>query len=248
MKKTTPHLRNFPKIIAHRGGAGIGIENTLPTIEKSANYGVKWVEVDLRLSKDGKIFIFHDDDFAQFGYPDLSIETMNTKEIADFTLELPSFPDDHAHIPCLHRLFSEAKERDLSINLEFKSTAENAEDLILTLKKELTKWDKPLPRFYLSTFDEKTLSFCHQYLPEHPRSYLCETPPEDLSEKIRQYAPWSLTCDHEKNSMDTLKNYIQSGIAVLVYTVNNPAEAEHLFSIGVTSIFTDYPNKMKNWL
>jgi glycerophosphoryl diester phosphodiesterase len=248
MKKMTSHLNNIPKIIAHRGGAGIGIENTLPTIEKSANYGVKWIEVDLRLSKDGKIFIFHDDDFTQFGYPDLSIETMTIKEISDFILEIPNFPNDHGHIPCLHHLFSTAMELNLSLNLEFKSTAENAENLILTLKNELTKWNNPLPYFYLSTFDEKTLSFCHKHLSAHPRSYLCETPPEDLSEKIRQYAPWSLTCDHHKNSLNTLKNYIQSGIAVLVYTVNNPAEAENLFSIGVTSIFTDYPNKMKNWL
>ena len=37
-------------------------------------------------------------------------------------------------------------------------------------------------------------------------------------------------------------------VYVFVYTVNSPNKAEELFNMGVDGIFTDHPDKMKNWL
>lgn len=49
-----------PRVVAHRGGAGLGLENTLSCIEKGIAAGADAVEIDVHLTKDGHIVVCHD--------------------------------------------------------------------------------------------------------------------------------------------------------------------------------------------
>ena len=49
-----------PMVIAHRGGASLGPENSLMAIERAITLGVDAVEVDVRLSADGHVVVMHD--------------------------------------------------------------------------------------------------------------------------------------------------------------------------------------------
>lgn len=48
------------QVMAHRGAMIAAPENTGPAIELSIKDGVEWVEIDVRLTKDGHHVIFHD--------------------------------------------------------------------------------------------------------------------------------------------------------------------------------------------
>lgn len=50
----------LPTLVAHRGYARDFPENTMPAIEAAVAAGVRFVEVDVQLSKDGVPFLFHD--------------------------------------------------------------------------------------------------------------------------------------------------------------------------------------------
>jgi glycerophosphoryl diester phosphodiesterase len=47
-------------VIAHRGGSALGPENTLACYEKALALGVDYVEIDVRVSRDGRLVIMHD--------------------------------------------------------------------------------------------------------------------------------------------------------------------------------------------
>ena len=49
------------QVMAHRGAMRQAPENTAPALERSIADTVEWVEVDVRLSKDGQHVLFHDD-------------------------------------------------------------------------------------------------------------------------------------------------------------------------------------------
>lgn len=49
-----------PIVLAHRGGAHLAPEHTMPAFEKAAQLGVDGFEVDIRLTKDEEIIVFHD--------------------------------------------------------------------------------------------------------------------------------------------------------------------------------------------
>ena len=51
----------LPRIMGHRGAAGVAPENTLVGLRTAAELGVRWVEFDVMLSGDGVPVLFHDD-------------------------------------------------------------------------------------------------------------------------------------------------------------------------------------------
>ena len=55
-------LRATFDIQGHRGARGLKPENTLPAFETALDLGVNTLELDLHLSKDGNIVIWHDDE------------------------------------------------------------------------------------------------------------------------------------------------------------------------------------------
>jgi len=54
----------FPVLLmAHRGFSGKAPENTLPAFRKAFEIGSDFIEMDVRLSKDGHLIGFHEDAF-----------------------------------------------------------------------------------------------------------------------------------------------------------------------------------------
>lgn len=48
------------RVIAHRGAGGLAPENTLSALDRARELGVREVEVDARMSRDGVVVLFHD--------------------------------------------------------------------------------------------------------------------------------------------------------------------------------------------
>ena len=62
-QETTDHFSHdfFEKQrFAHRGGYANGPENTIETILDNINHGVGAIEIDVEMTKDQKLVIFHD--------------------------------------------------------------------------------------------------------------------------------------------------------------------------------------------
>ncbi|HCA0810565.1 TPA: glycerophosphodiester phosphodiesterase, partial [Raoultella ornithinolytica] len=55
----------YPHIVAHRGGGKLAPENTLAAIDVGARFGHTMIEFDAKLSKDGQIFLLHDDNLER---------------------------------------------------------------------------------------------------------------------------------------------------------------------------------------
>jgi glycerophosphoryl diester phosphodiesterase len=52
---------NLPKLIGHRGIKDLAPENTLRSIYEAFKKNLKWVEIDVKISKDKIPFLLHDD-------------------------------------------------------------------------------------------------------------------------------------------------------------------------------------------
>jgi glycerophosphoryl diester phosphodiesterase len=53
------------KIIGHRGAAGLAMENTIASIKAAKEAGVAGMEIDLRLTRDMQVVVFHDANLAR---------------------------------------------------------------------------------------------------------------------------------------------------------------------------------------
>jgi glycerophosphoryl diester phosphodiesterase len=88
--KDDPFLQeNFSQLrFAHRGGYAYGPENVVPTIRRSlVEAGANAVEVDVEMTKDGQLVLFHDTHIARL------LMTDDNKAVIDMTLaELKAIP------------------------------------------------------------------------------------------------------------------------------------------------------------
>ena len=108
------------KIYAHRGASGYAPENTLRAFALAADMGADGVELDVQISKDGRLVVFHDDELSRL--------TGFAGSVADYTYaELCRMPVIHAVdaterdvAPLLEDVLALLRERGLSVNIELK--------------------------------------------------------------------------------------------------------------------------------
>ena len=119
-------LSNF-RIIAHRGGAAHAPENTLPAFRRSLANGFAEVELDVQLSLDEVLVLFHDHTLERKTGHEGSVGVYSAEELTGFELgswfdrEHPEVTEPFAgtRIATLSELFSEFASR-LYYHLEIK--------------------------------------------------------------------------------------------------------------------------------
>jgi glycerophosphoryl diester phosphodiesterase len=76
----------IPELLAHRGYAARFPENTREAIQAAVLSGVRQVEFDVQLSRDGVPHLLHDEDFARTGNSPQRIFDLTAQEIAGLSV------------------------------------------------------------------------------------------------------------------------------------------------------------------
>lgn len=74
-------------IVAHRGGASIGLENSLSCIQKGIDTGADMIEIDIHLTADGEVVVCHDQSIDRTTDGNGLIREMKLQEIRKFHLK-----------------------------------------------------------------------------------------------------------------------------------------------------------------
>ncbi|MCY7786659.1 glycerophosphodiester phosphodiesterase [Bacillus inaquosorum] len=231
------------KIFAHRGASGQFPENTMLAFEKGIEAGADGIELDVQLTKDGRIVVIHD-------------------ERLDRTTSLKGFVKDTAYdvimtanaaaghdqtysdikVPLLEDVLSWAEKKNFLINIELKNSViryEGMEEKVLEAVKRFNIEE----RVILSTFNHESLALCARRAPHIERAALTS---DVLYQADRYITSIPASGYHPKlNSPATadkvLKKMRNSSIKVRPYTVNRPEDMKRLFEAGADGIFTDFP-------
>jgi glycerophosphoryl diester phosphodiesterase len=127
-------MSKFPLVIAHRGASSLAPENTLPAFKKAIDMGCDGVELDVQLTKDGEVVVFHD----SF----LNRTTDGSGFINEHTLSELKTLDAGKHfskefkgtkIPTLAEVFKLFEKNNLLIIVELKGKQENLENKVSDL-------------------------------------------------------------------------------------------------------------------
>ena len=70
------------KVVAHRGGAGLAPENTITAFAKAEEMGADAIELDVRISSDGRIVVIHDPDLYRVYGDRRFVSQMTYEEIS----------------------------------------------------------------------------------------------------------------------------------------------------------------------
>lgn len=230
----------YPKIVAHRGGGKLAPENTLAAIDTGAHYGHRMIEFDAKLSRDGEIFLLHDDTLER---------TSNSWGIAGehdwsalshvdagswFGAEFAKEP-----LPLLSEVAQRCRQHHLMANIEIKPTtgAETLTGQVVALAAAQLWEGMTAP--LLSSFSVEALKAAQSAAPQLPRGLLLDEWEEDWQALTTRLACVSIHLNHQLLDAPRVAALKAAGLHILVYTVNTPARAQQLLDWGVDSICTD---------
>jgi glycerophosphoryl diester phosphodiesterase len=76
----------LPLIIGHRGAKGIAPENSLSGFKKAVELGIDGIELDVHLTKDGKLIVIHDIDLKRLTGLRIPIKQLTFKELKKYDI------------------------------------------------------------------------------------------------------------------------------------------------------------------
>lgn len=237
------------RVFAHRGYSGRYPENTMLAFKKAAEAGADGIELDVQLTKDGRVVVIHDEKVDR--------TTDGTGMVKDYTLEELQklnagvlYPQvcDMEPIPSFDEYCEWAAQTDLITNIELKTGEYYYEGLEEKMAEIIRKYgleDKVL----FSSFNHLSLIKMKKLLPNVPcgalvggnglgnAGYYCK------SFGIEWYHPYCNTLTDKE-----VASCKEHGIGMNVWTVNDMAVLEQLCQWDCEGVITNYPEVCKAYL
>lgn len=237
-----------PLVFGHRGARAYAPMNTLPSFELALEQGADGVELDVQLTKDGKLVVIHD--FTVDGTTDGkgAVKDLTFDEIRSLDAGIRFHERFRGtRIPTLGEVFALMGGKAL-VNVEIKAPFQRGTDPEFTDGVEKAVADCVLDagmekRVIISSFNPLTLKRFRKILPSVPIAFLyaadvpfdttalmADIPHEAYHPHFKLAARETIAAEHEK------------GRAVNVWTVNEPEDAKRLAGDGVDGLITDKPD------
>lgn len=254
----------------HRGCRGLMPENSLAAFEKAIDLGVQTLELDIVISKDGKVVVSHDPYMNSIfcltpeggiipndSETDYNLYEMNYDEIKTFdcgTKFHPTYPNQEkfkTYKPLLSEVFDlvKTKKSDVKFNIEIKSDPSyydiftpQPEAYVALVLEEIDKHDM-FSRVNLQSFDVAILEEVKVQAPKIPLALLVEDD-ETINEKLNllSFQPEIISPYFKLLSEASISNYQKEGFQVIPWTVNTETDMKQMIAWNVDAIITDYPN------
>lgn len=243
MKHDFAHTLNF----AHRGARQAAPENTLAAFAKALQLGADGIELDTLLSKDGVLVVCHNLEVDATSNGRGRVQDFSLSELREFDFGGwfdPAFAGEK--IPTLNEVFDLVGSR-LLVNIEMKSVSLRGDGLA-TATAAFIKARNLYDQVIVSSFNPLALRRVHRLDPRIEIGLLYST---DLPIYLRQawLLPWikphALHPEHTMVDAGYMAWAQRAGYDVNVWTVNEEAEMQRLLDLGVNSIITDAPDRLR---
>lgn len=229
-------------VIGHRGAAGHAPENTMRSFEVALAAGADVVEIDVHLTRDGVPVVIHD--------ATVDRTTSGKGAVADLTWEeLRSFDATRGHtdvggpigIPTLDEVLRWARGKT-RLQIELKGTGDSR--LVGRVVDTIREYDL-VRDVMLISFDHQALrearALCGEVLtgalfvgrPVDPASLAAGCGADALAPALGSLTRADVSIAHE------------AGLAVCVWTVNDPRDIERALELGVDAITSDFPDRVR---
>ena len=161
---------NLPKVIAHQGAALSAPENTVAALREAKRLGARWVEFDVRLTRDGQTITWLGRTTNDRGM----VSKARYARIAELDAGSRFDPQlANERVPTFAEYLKEAASLNLGVNIELKAAPSRASDLGKQVFQELKEnWSVWLPKPLISSFSLACLRAMREQSDDYLLGYL----------------------------------------------------------------------------
>lgn len=241
---------------AHRGLNRIAPENTIAAFRAAADRGVRWIEADVDVIADGTPIVIHDSTLDRTTNAAGSYYDLSRADVAKIDAGAwfgPEFAGER--LPLLADLVDFMNETGMNANIEIKANEAGKAMTLRLVDAVIDELERLRPgiEVLISSFSQLILQLMRDRAPKLPRACLYEGRVGDDWRSVLEIL--ECTCVHPEDwhaqpdgglagaggglTREQVQAFRAAGYGVNVWTVNDRARAEELFSWGATGIFTD---------
>ena len=232
------------QIFAHRGFSSQYPENTMTAFRKALEAGADGIELDARLTLDGKIVVMHDPTVDRTTNGKGKVRNLTFAEILGLDAGIKKgIVFENEPVPVLEQVFDELGGK-LLLNVELCNYEEGDNRQLANMAVELIEKYKLVDSVIISSFRFNNLVYVKDKNPNISCGLLAKQ--GLLGMFARNLLNHSVSVDalHPFYS-DVHANMVhreqECGRKVRAWTVNDPKDIRTLYDLGVDAIFTDDP-------
>jgi glycerophosphoryl diester phosphodiesterase len=243
------------EIIAHRGASADAPENTLASMKLAWEQNADAVELDLWLSKDGKLIVFHDSDTKRFETMPRKISSLTLDEARHIDVGLwKSAQFKGESIPTLESILATIPKGRRAV-LEIKCGPE----IVPELSRVIHESGRAPEQLVIISFNYDSLVASKKAWPKIDHHFLMDYKKEAKTDSFPELKP--LIARAKAGGFDGLnlqfkwpitKSFVSevkaAGLKMLVWTVDDAAVAQRLADAGVDAITTNKPKRLREQL
>jgi len=230
------------QVYGHRGAGGEAPENTIAGCLHAMERGVKFVEVDLRLSSDDKLVVVHDKTLTRTTGTRGKPGKFTAKELAAMDARQDGPPWSRKRdcgVPTLKALLKATKGLE-GYQLEVKS---DSKAVIKRIAQHLAKrFDtEKAARKIVVTSSDFYLHECLAELAPHITRGMVIMRPDAMSQLEELGCKYCVLHWSVCNPL-AVRQLRRSGMHISAWTVNDAQTIKNLYKLKVDSVITDYPS------
>ena len=233
-------------VTAHRGNSGEFVENTLPAFRSGIEVGADWLELDIYLTRDGKLVVIHDRTTRRVGDKDLAVvestfDELRTVDVAtDFRKRrgqtVETCPPQR--IPLLEdvlRLAMTQHKTRVSIQPKMACVAE-AIALVKRLGAE--------PWVGFNEGKSELLAEVKELAPGVPVFWDRVRLRDDDVSWAKEHGFEAIVVRQDGLTAEGVARIRQAGLVAGAWTVDDEATMMRLLEMGVQRLYTDFPARL----
>lgn len=228
-----------PLIIGHRGASAGAPENTLAAFGLAAEEGAHGVELDVRLSADGNVVVIHDATVDRTTDSVGAVSHLTTEQLRSLDAGMGQ------PVPTLDDVFQTFGPA-LLYNVELKGVGLRDRGLVAAVADRVAAYHLE-NQVVVSSFNPLALWRARRSLSRSTMiGRLWYRGPRRLVHALAQ-----TEADHPHHTLvdEAYATWARErGYRVHVWTVDDPAEARRVASLGVHAIITNYPRRIREAL
>ncbi|MCH2172405.1 glycerophosphodiester phosphodiesterase [Myxococcota bacterium] len=227
-----------PLVIAHRGASGHRPENTRSAYELAVEQAADMIEIDLHLCLDQHIMVTHDRDLTGLG-GDGDVSDQAFAEIRSLDA------GDGQVVPTLEEVLEDFGPR-IAFNLELKDGSQGRYPGLERATLDLVTAHGLMTTTLFSSFNDEILQALVEADP-HTRLALLIGPlrARDAVARALEVGAEALNPWRGLVTPALVEEVHAAGLAMYVFTVDEPPEMQRLLNLGVDGIFTNYPDRLR---
>lgn len=223
-------------VIAHRGASFDAPENTTAAIALALERGAKIVEFDVRETKDGELFLCHDEDLKRLCGTEQMFSKLNAAEVRKLDVSSwfakSNYPDETP--PTLRSAIQQCIAGGAVPLIEHKTGKPETYAQIIT---GLNAVDQVI----VQSFNWSFISAIRKLLPTVKIGALGSKQLGEHKTELLEMKPDWVGWNAKDISADDISWLKEKGFHIAIWTVNDPVRARELMDQGADKIITDRP-------